>query len=187
MTRRSLILTFGAAAVTYAVVCAADLPTVPLPFEQFKAAVHQYAQLHRAVERQLPRLQGASDAQDVIEHAHAMASALQTARAGAREGDIFTPAVGALLRARISDTLVARGFLPEEVIAASLEEANDEAPLPMVNGRFPWKRGAAMWPCIIGALPALPEELQYRIVGRDLVLVDIHADLVVDILRNAVR
>ena len=33
----------------------------------------------------------------------------------------------------------------------------------------------------------LPQELQYRFVGRDLVLVDTHADLVLDILRNAVR
>lgn len=170
-----------------AVVSAAVVQTAPPALEQFKAAVRQYAQVHRAVERQLPRLHRANDAQDIIEHANAMASALQTARAGAREGDIFTPAVGALLSARISDTLVARGFLPEEVIAASLEEADDEAPMPVVNGRFPWKRGAEMWPCIIGALPGLPEELQYRIVGRDLVLVDIHADLVVDILRNAVR
>lgn len=187
MTRRSLILTFGAAAMTFAVVSAAVVQTAPPALEQFKAAVRQYAQVHRAVERQLPRLQATSDAQDVVEHVNAMASALQAARPNAREGDIFTPAVSALLRARISETLVARGFLPEEVIAASLEEADDEAPLPMVNGRFPWKRGAAMWPCIIGALPALPEELQYRIVGRDLVLVAIHADLVVDILRNAVR
>ena len=30
--------------------------------------------------------------------------------------------------------------------------------------------------------PALPPELAYRFVGRDLVLVDVHANLVVDIL-----
>jgi hypothetical protein len=55
------------------------------------------------------------------------------------------------------------------------------------NGRFPWRRGAAMWPCVLDALPQLPYELQYRLIGRDLVLVDTHADLVVDILRNIVR
>jgi hypothetical protein len=40
---------------------------------------------------------------------------------------------------------------------------------------------------MIEALPPLPDELQYRIVGRDLVLVDVHANLVVDILREALR
>jgi len=34
-------------------------------------------------------------------------------------------------------------------------------------------------------LPALPPELQYRMVGRDLVLVDVHASLIVDILPQA--
>jgi hypothetical protein len=38
---------------------------------------------------------------------------------------------------------------------------------------------------ILEALPPLPEELQYRFVGPTLVLLDVHADLVVDILPNA--
>jgi hypothetical protein len=186
-TGRTLISTFGAAAAACAVLSAGDLYAAQPPLEAFKAAVHQYAQVHRAIERQLPRLHSTRDAQEIREHVNAMASALQTARAGAREGDIFTPAIGVLLRDRISDALAARGFRPADVIAASVEESDDEAPMPIVTGRFPWRRGAAMWPCIIDALPALPQELQYRIVGSDLVLVDIHADLVVDVLRNAVR
>ena len=36
----------------------------------------------------------------------------------------------------------------------------------------------------VEALPPLPDELQYRLVGGHLVLVDIHACLVVDILRH---
>jgi hypothetical protein len=59
--------------------------------------------------------------------------------------------------------------------------------MPVVNGRFPWLRGAGMWLCVLNALPSVPEELQYRIVGRDLVLVDVHANLVVDSLRDALR
>ena len=38
---------------------------------------------------------------------------------------------------------------------------------------------------VIDVLPPLPDELQYRLVGGHLVLVDIHAGLVVDILRHA--
>ena len=187
MTRRSFISTFAASTVTCVVVSAADVQTAQTPLEEFEVAVRDYAKVHRAVERQLPRLHRAHDVQEIAEHTNAMASALQAARAGAREGDVFTPAIGVFLRGRISDALAAHGFLPDDVIAASVEEADDEAPMPMVNGRFPWRRGAAMWPCVIDALPALPQELQYRIVGSHLVLVDIHADLVIDVLRNAVR
>lgn len=64
------------------------------------------------------------------------AAALQTARAAVREGDIFTREVAALLRTRVSEALAARGFLPEEMVAGTLEEADEEAPLPVVNGRF---------------------------------------------------
>ncbi len=39
--------------------------------------------------------------------------------------------------------------------------------------------------CVRDALPELPIELQYRVVGADLVLVDLHANLIVDVLRGA--
>ena len=41
--------------------------------------------------------------------------------------------------------------------------------------------------CVLDALARLQDELQYRFVGRDPVLADAHADLVVDIRWNAVR
>jgi hypothetical protein len=37
------------------------------------------------------------------------------------------------------------------------------------------------------ALPPLPSELQYRMVGGDLVLIDVHASVVVDILTNVLN
>jgi hypothetical protein len=42
-----------------------------------------------------------------------------------------------------------------------------------------------MWPSLLLALPPLPRELEYRFWDRHLVLVDLHANLVVDILENA--
>ena len=176
-----LLLLFGVAAL------AAPHDEQPASLQQFKTSIHQYVQLHRQIEEQLPPLGPQSDAQDIIESSNAMATALQIARAGAHEGDLFTQEVGVLLRARVTDALIARGFLPEEMVAATLDEVDEDAPRPIVNGRFPWRRGAAMWSSVLAVLPPLPQELQYRFVGRDLVLVDTHADLVVDILRNAVR
>lgn len=188
MTARSIASTAAGLLLAFAVAGFGDTPDAQrATLQQFEASVHQYVQLHRQIERQLPPLRARSDAQEIAESSNAMASALQTVRAGAREGNIFTATVGALLRSRIAKALDARGFTAEQVIAASLEEADEEAPLPAVNGRFPWTRGAEMWPCVLNALPDLPDELQYRIVGRDLVLIDIHANLVVDILRNAVQ
>ena len=154
---------------------------------QFKTATLEYAALHRRIEQQLPPLGIAEDAQDILESTNALASAIRAARANAREGDLFTPEIAAYMRARIADSLTANGYLPEELLASNIEEADENAPPAVVNGRFPWGRGALTWPCVLDVLPRLPSELQYRFVGRDLVLMDVRADLVVDVLRDAVR
>ena len=39
--------------------------------------------------------------------------------------------------------------------------------------------------CVLRELPLIPDELQFRFVEHDLVLIDIDASLVVDVLPNA--
>jgi hypothetical protein len=57
-------------------------------------------------------------------------------------------------------------------------------PVPAPRGCF---LDSYVWRCVIDALPQLPDELQYRVMGRDLALLDTHVDPMVGILRNAVR
>jgi hypothetical protein len=56
-----------------------------------------------------------------------------------------------------------------------------------VNARFAWGAGSVMPPEILAKLPALPKALQYTFVNRDLLPVDADADLIVDVLPDAVR
>ena len=109
----------------------------PAALVQFNVSIQRHVELHRQIELQLPPFRAHSDAQDIFESSNAMASALQTARA---------------------DALIANGSQAGKMVADTLEEADGQAPLPVVNGRFPWR-----------------------------VLVDTHADLIADILRNIVR
>ena len=156
-------------------------------FLQFHQAVDAYVEIHRRLELQAPPLRAETGAYEIIASSDALAKAVQAARVTAREGDLFAAEEADAFRALITRALQANAFTVENLAAATREEVPADAPLPVVNGRFPWTRGAAMWPCVLLALPPLPEELQYRIVGRDLVLVDVHANLVVDILREALR
>jgi hypothetical protein len=78
-----------------------------------------------------------------------------------------------------------RGHDPADILRELAAERPPGIPEPAVNGEFPWQIGSAMWPTLLQALPALPRELEYRFSGRHLVLIDIHANLVVDILKNA--
>jgi hypothetical protein len=51
----------------------------------------------------------------------------------------------------------------------------ENAPLPTIP------------PNLLANLAQLPKDLEYRIVGRALILRDVHANLIVDYIPNAVR
>lgn len=90
-----------------------------------------------------------------------------------------------LLRRRILEVLRERRIEPSALLAAAAEDEETFAPRPVVNERYSWSWPSFAPPPVLAALPVLPVELQYRFVGRDLVLVDIEANLVVDVLPDA--
>ena len=60
--------------------------------------------------------------------------------------------------------------------------------LPAIHVNDRWPKGVPFIfvpPQLLSALPPIPGELQYRIVGHALVLWDHHADLIVDVLPDA--
>jgi hypothetical protein len=151
----------------------------------FSQRVSQYVRLHRRLERTLPPEQLFKDLEEMPEAVAELHDALVQARPNAEPGSIFTPAVADLLTMRLARAIATSGLTPTEVVIAMNLGYRSEIPKVRVNDRFPAVRYALMWPVLLDALPALPEELEYRVVYRDLVLVDVHADLVVDILENA--
>jgi hypothetical protein len=42
-----------------------------------------------------------------------------------------------------------------------------------------------MPPQVLAALPRLPEDLEYRFIGSRLILLDVHAQIVVDFIEDA--
>jgi hypothetical protein len=108
-------------------------------------------------------------------------TALVAAYPQAGPGRVFTPAVGELLRTRIDHALrygVVHGPM------TGYEPLWGEPP-PKVNEAFPLVLGSGYWAALAQVMPVIPEELEYLFWGRDLVLVDVDANLVVDVLRDA--
>lgn len=151
----------------------------------FTASVDQYVTLHRRLECSLPPEQMFDDPEDMFAAREALRVALIEARPNAREGNIFTPGIAQVIRQRLEMAIQEHHYSPREVLAAINEERLPGMPEPEVNGEFPWMIGSTMWPTLLAALPPLPRELEYRFSDRNLVLVDVHANLVVDILPNA--
>lgn len=118
---------------------------------------------------------------DSIAVMSALADVALTARPAPREGDIFSPDVADLFRRRISETLQVYDYNPADVLT-EMDVEELVAPPVMVNETVPRGIGLMM-PWLAGALPVLPEELAYRLVGRDFVLIDVQSNLVVDVIR----
>ena len=154
--------------------------------QDFDSRVSEYVALHRMLEG--PPQRPTLDMEDVVLKSRGLAARLQRARAHARRGDIITPDVARMFRRRIVSCLA-----PEAWSALFAEMAEDERGRPTPPA--PPLHVNAMWPAdvvfnfvppqLLMALPPLPPELQYRIVGRSLVLWDHHANLIVDFLPAA--
>jgi hypothetical protein len=150
----------------------------------FNTRIDDYVRLQRRLKRALPEHVFA-DSEDWAEATEALHTVLVQARPDARPGAIFTPAIAAVLTARLERAVASLGPAPAKIAMSMRLGYMAGLPEPQVNGHFPALRYSHAWPALVAALPELPPELQYRFVDRDLVLVDTQADLVVDILKEA--
>lgn len=182
--RLTLALVLGAALAASAASSPAQENSEPI--RAFINATQQYASMHRRLEQQIGPIELNTTPEAINRFIQAMAAAIRAERPGAQQGDLFAPAVAPELRARINEALLEHGFTAADVRAAELAHGVDPGTVKLrVNGTFPWVLSVAMLPCVLDALPPLPPELQYRIVGNDLLLIDLHASLIVDILPSA--
>jgi hypothetical protein len=150
--------------------------------DKFRAAVDAYVAQHRRLERTLPALSKQATPVDIEAHERALGKLIVAARPKARQGDLLVPEIQPVLR-RISREILAGPDGP-----AMLNEIRGEEPVTLaarVNERYPAEVPLSAIPFrFLNAFPRLPEELEYRFLGRDLVLLDLDARIVVDFLRN---
>ena len=156
------------------------------PLQRFHEAVSAYMSLREVIEQTVPPPEISADWENIRTAIDAMAAAIRAARPSAKEGDIFGAEAAPQLRRRIRETLREPDCQPADIRAAKDED--DRRPAlsrPIVHDQFDWGAGSFMAFCILAVLPELPEALQFRFVERDLVLVDIDADLIIDVLPDA--
>lgn len=156
--------------------------------EAFTESARQYALLHRRAEAGIPPIDRTADLAAITDGIAKLAGVIRVERRDARQGDLLTPAIAPLLRERIAAALAEHEVSVADLLAAEAAAGVDGPLVPLnVNDSFPWRYATGMLPCLIEALPELPPELQYRIVGYTLVLVDVHASLIVDLLPDALQ
>jgi hypothetical protein len=152
-------------------------------FAAFDTAVQRYVVLHRHLARSLA-IPSFHDDDDLF-HTEGLRAAIVAARPQAGAGMFFTTEVTILLRERIDAAFASHpGAATAAIVRGGYEPLPGE-PGPQVNEPFPPVVASVRWMPLVRALPPLPRELDFALWGRDLVLVDVAANLVLDILPEA--
>jgi hypothetical protein len=149
----------------------------------FGDRTHAYMDLRAHIVKSVPALPARASPGEIARHQTALAAALRSARRGAREGEFFTPDIAPQFR-----RIIRNDFKSRDVVDAFA--AMEEVPPSIVVGvNEPWPRTAphaTVPPRLLTSLYALPEGLEYRFLGRHLVLLDTEAELVLDVVRDVV-
>ena len=120
----------------------------------------------------------------ISRYQNSLASAIQAARADAREGDIFSPEARSEFRRIIVSELAGPNG---KSARALIQEDRPRKLFLRVNAVYPGGVPlAAVPPSLLSSLPRLPREVEYRFVNRDLILLDVSANLIVDFIRDVV-
>jgi len=155
--------------------------------QDFKHRINEYMQLHKRLEKKAPPMKDKATPAEIKASQEALAKAIRAERATAKQGDIFSPEIARLFRRLMYPEV--KGPEGADTKKAIKEDAPSPAAVTLkVNALYP--EGAPLPtvpPNLLASLPQLPEDLEYRIVGKDLILRDVHANVIVDFIANAIR
>jgi hypothetical protein len=122
--------------------------------------------------------------EDTLSKINVLAEVPREDRRPPKEGELFTREVADLFRRLLRMTFAGEESNTGDLIARVDKEALCAPPL-RVNEPPPRGIGHTLMSPVVNGLPPLPDELEYRVVGHDLLLVDVRSNLVVDVIRAA--
>jgi hypothetical protein len=133
------------------------------------------------LQEDLPPLRVTEDVAEIRSVRRALARKIQEARHGAHEGDIFSPAISAEFKE----------VLAMEIDADAWAVIMDDNPGEFsheINGIYPEGKPYSTVPgTILAVLPTLPDDVEYRFLGRHLILLDARANVILDRIPYAIR
>ena len=174
----------------------ADPPVVmdPMVLEDFQQRVEHYIKFQRGIEKDIGAKQKPVDDPQVINRKEeTLAGTIRANRRQAKPGDIFAPPIADEFRRLMNPELKGRrgSEIKEELKEDFGEEADEGKPKPVplkVNAKYPEGNPLPTVPAnLLRALPTLPPDVEYRIIGKNLILRDVDANIIVDFIPRAIR
>ena len=169
----------------------------------FQKRVDAYLAIHRDAAKGAPSLKETNDPAQIKHAQEALAGKIRAARATAKPGDIMTPEIrnkfrrlmypvvqGPAAQGTSGSAKAVKADVKDE-LKENREEQAEEGGKPVVlkvNATYPPDTPLPSTPPqMLMALPKLPEQLEYRIVGKNLIIRDIDANIIVDFVPNAIQ
>jgi hypothetical protein len=147
----------------------------------FSSRVQNYFDLRTKLEIGLPALVVTEDPREIAIAEVALARRIRVAREEATRGDIFTPAISVELKKLLQ-------FAMNATTWAALMDDNPGEFSHHVNGNYSKRKAlSTVPPSILAVLPTLPDDIEYRFIGRDLILRDTRANVILDWIPDAIR
>ena len=150
---------------------------------EFQKRIQAYLKIHNDAAGKVPNLKKTDDPKEISDRERALAETIMTLRAGAQPGEIFAPEYQPYFIKIVQDDFKTRSAVDRKAIIVELPknmkvDINTVYPTTIPLATFP--------PMLLRKLPDLPPELEYRLVGHSLILRDVKANLIVDVLRDVV-
>jgi hypothetical protein len=151
---------------------------------EFLKRIQEYMAIHNKLEATLPPRPEHATPTVLDTHARELARLIAQARSRAKQGDLLPQEVRAYLRRQIGRALAG----PDgPSMRQQIMEDNPGRVQLRVNARYPEGIPVTTMPTpILESLPKLPDDIEYRFIGERLVLLDVHAQLIVDFMTDAI-
>lgn len=167
---------------------------------KFQREIEDYVKLHQELVHRIPNVGPNATAAEIDAHRDKMTKGIQAERRGAKRGDIFRASVEAAFRRIIARELaspereqvvkeIKQGNPKVENVPNQSDPTKEHLEVVRVAVNATYNDGApfsSMPPTLLLKLPQLPEEVRYQFVGRDLILRDTEANVILDFIPNAV-
>jgi hypothetical protein len=173
-----------AAAILWAAVAAGQTPVNAdaAAIADFTKRVNDYAAFERKLDATIKEPSPDSRPEAFLDHQRALAKLIQKSRAGAKPGDLCPKPMRTVIRRLIASVLHAPGGMQ---VKRSILDENPGNLVLTINSEYPDNAPfATVPPQILQGLPKLPDVLEYRFIGKRLLLIDSHARVVVDIVER---
>jgi hypothetical protein len=142
-----------------------------------------YIDLHLKLEKELPGVPNEATPEQIDKNQRAFEQLMRTARSSARQGDLFTPEAQVVIKRLLATVF---GGADGKEMKASIMDENPTNVKIAVNGRYPDAVPiSTVPPQVLQTLPALTEDLEYRFIGDNLIILDSHAHVIADFIDNA--